>query len=154
MLLNSSRAWLFCIERMARDEIRSGELTAQMNVTVSKRSRILGAVVHEVFQLFFRHRPSASGGYSRGAGLVEQLSHRALSIVGQSRGKEPPKFGMYFNCAGRGSALYGQAGLDPELIQRRFGNLPLAGIESSFEIAPTCGKPRIHMFTGVLLLAG
>ncbi|HEY4185430.1 MAG TPA: FIST N-terminal domain-containing protein [Polyangia bacterium] len=70
------------------------------------------------------------------------------------RGKEPPKFGMYFNCAGRGSALYGQAGLDPELIQRRFGNLPLAGIESSFEIAPTCGKPRIHMFTGVLLLAG
>jgi len=66
----------------------------------------------------------------------------------------PPAFGFYFNCAGRGSALYGQAGLDPELIQRRFGALPVAGLESSFEIAPTCGRPRIHMFTGVLLLAG
>jgi small ligand-binding sensory domain FIST len=77
-----------------------------------------------------------------------------LDEQASGRGKEVPKFGVYFNCAGRGSALYGQAGLDPELIQRRFGGLPLAGIESSFEIAPTCGKPRIHMFTGVLLLAG
>ncbi len=65
-----------------------------------------------------------------------------------------PRFGFYFNCAGRGSALYGQPGLDPELIRRRFGSLPLAGIESSFEIAPAFGRPRIHMFTGVLLLAG
>ena len=54
----------------------------------------------------------------------------------------------------RGSALYGQPGLDPELIRRRFGNLAVAGIESSFEIAPACGRTRIHMFTGVLLLAG
>ncbi|HLK88744.1 MAG TPA: FIST N-terminal domain-containing protein [Polyangia bacterium] len=77
-----------------------------------------------------------------------------LDEQAEARDKKAPKFGFYFNCAGRGSALYGQAGLDPELIQRRFGNLPLAGIESSFEIAPTCGKPRIHMFTGVLLLAG
>ena len=66
----------------------------------------------------------------------------------------PPRFGVYFNCAGRGSALYGQPGLDPELIRRRFGKLPVVGIESSFEIAPACGRPRIHMFTGVLLLAG
>ncbi len=77
-----------------------------------------------------------------------------LDEQAEARDKKAPKFGVYFNCAGRGSALYGQAGLDPELIQRRFGNLPLAGIESSFEIAPTCGRPRIHMFTGVLLLAG
>ena len=46
------------------------------------------------------------------------------------------------------------ARLDPELIRRRFGTLPLAGIESSFEIAPRLGRTRIHMFTGVLLLAG
>ena len=66
----------------------------------------------------------------------------------------PPRFGLYFNCAQRGSRLYGQPGLDSELIRRRFGTLPLAGLESSFEIAPACGRPRIHMFTGVLLLAG
>jgi small ligand-binding sensory domain FIST len=66
----------------------------------------------------------------------------------------PPTFGLFFNCAGRGSALYGQSGLDPELIHRRFGELPLLGIESTFEIAPTCGHPQVHMLTGVLLLAG
>ena len=39
-------------------------------------------------------------------------------------------------------------------IRRRFGKLAVAGMESSFEIAPACGRPRIHMFTGVLLFAG
>jgi small ligand-binding sensory domain FIST len=77
-----------------------------------------------------------------------------LDEQAEARGADTPKFGFYFNCAGRGSALYGQPGLDPELIRRRFGALSLAGIESSFEIAPTFGRPRIHMFTGVLLLAG
>ncbi|MBC8132869.1 MAG: FIST C-terminal domain-containing protein [Deltaproteobacteria bacterium] len=72
----------------------------------------------------------------------------------EARGDHRPSFGLYFNCAGRGSALYGQSGLDPELIQRRFHDLALVGIESSFEIAPTCGRPQVHMLTGVLLLAG
>jgi small ligand-binding sensory domain FIST len=71
-----------------------------------------------------------------------------------ARRDRPAAFGLYFNCAGRGSALYGRSGLDPELIHRRFGDLPLVGIESSFEIAPTCGRPQVHMLTGVLLLAG
>jgi small ligand-binding sensory domain FIST len=77
-----------------------------------------------------------------------------LDEQAEARDEATTKFGFYFNCAGRGSALYGQAGLDPELFQRRFGGLPLAGVESSFEIAPSCGRPRIHMFSGVLLLAG
>ena len=72
----------------------------------------------------------------------------------QARERHPAAFGLYFNCAGRGSALYGRSGLDPELIHRRFGDLPLVGIESSFEIAPTCGRAQVHMLTGVLLLAG
>jgi small ligand-binding sensory domain FIST len=70
------------------------------------------------------------------------------------RAGHPPVFALYFNCAGRGSALYGRSGLDPDLIQRRFGNLQLAGIESSFEIAQTCGRSQVHMLTGVLLLVG
>jgi small ligand-binding sensory domain FIST len=77
-----------------------------------------------------------------------------LDEQAEERGEDAPRFGVYFNCAGRGSALYGKPGLDPELIRRRFGALPVIGIESSFEIAPACGQPRIHMFTGVLLLAG
>jgi small ligand-binding sensory domain FIST len=77
-----------------------------------------------------------------------------LDEQAEARGAATPRFGVYFNCAGRGSALYGKPGLDPDLIRRRFGTLPVIGIESSFEIAPACGQPRIHMFTGVLLLAG
>jgi small ligand-binding sensory domain FIST len=77
-----------------------------------------------------------------------------LDEQAEARQQDAPRFGFYFNCAQRGSDLYGQAGLDAELIRRRFGALPLAGVQSSFEIAPTCGRPRIHMLTGVLLLAG
>jgi small ligand-binding sensory domain FIST len=78
--------------------------------------------------------------------LEEQATLRAQA--------QAPSFALFFNCAGRGSALYGQSGLDPELIRRRFGELPLMGIESTFEIAPTCGRPQVHMLTGVLVLAG
>ena len=45
-----------------------------------------------------------------------------LDEQAEARDTSTPRFGVYFNCAGRGSALYGQAGLDPELIRRRFGS--------------------------------
>jgi small ligand-binding sensory domain FIST len=77
-----------------------------------------------------------------------------LDEQAEARREHPARFGVYFNCAERGSTLYGQAGLDPELIRRRFADLPVVGVQSSFEIGPACGRPRMHMFTGVLLLAG
>jgi small ligand-binding sensory domain FIST len=77
-----------------------------------------------------------------------------LDEQAEARALHPARFGLYFNCAERGSTLYGQPGLDPELIRRRFADLPVVGVQSSFEIGPACGRPRMHMFTGVLLLAG
>lgn len=77
-----------------------------------------------------------------------------LDEQADARRERPARFGVYFNCAERGSTLYGQPGLDPELIRRRFADLPVVGVQSSFEIGPACGRPRMHMFTGVLLLAG
>jgi small ligand-binding sensory domain FIST len=77
-----------------------------------------------------------------------------LDEQAEARHVHPARFGLYFNCAERGSTLYGQPGLDPELIRRRFAGLPVVGVQSSFEIGPACGRPRMHMFTGVLLLAG
>jgi small ligand-binding sensory domain FIST len=77
-----------------------------------------------------------------------------LDEQAEARRHHPARFGVYFNCAERGSTLYGQPGLDPELIRRRFADLPVVGVQSSFEIGPACGRPRMHMFTGVLLLAG
>lgn len=86
-------------------------------------------------------------------GAREDMKTMLDEQVREHRDRQPV-FGLFFNCAGRGSALYGKTGLDPELIHRRFGDLPMVGIESSFEIAPTCGRPQVHMLTGVLLLAG
>jgi len=77
-----------------------------------------------------------------------------LDEQAEARGDHPARFGVYFNCAERGSTLYGKPGLDPELIRRRFTDLPVVGVQTSFEIGPACGRPRMHMFTGVLLLAG
>ena len=34
------------------------------------------------------------------------------------------------------------------------GETSTSGIESTFEIATACGRPQVHMLTGVLLLAG
>jgi small ligand-binding sensory domain FIST len=77
-----------------------------------------------------------------------------LDEQAEARREHPARFAVYFNCAERGSTLYGQPGLDPELIKRRFADVPVVGVQSSFEIGPACGRPRMHMFTGVLLLAG
>src|SRR5882672_2594494 len=77
-----------------------------------------------------------------------------LDEQAEARRDHPARFGVFFNCAERGSTLYGQPGLDPELIRRRFANLPVVGVQSSYEIGPACGRSRMHMFSGVLLLAG
>ena len=101
--------------------------------------------VHVGQTIRFTLRDAISAREDMKAMLEEQAELRAGAA---------PAFGLYFNCAGRGSALYGKSGLDPELIRRRFGDLSLVGIESTFEIAPACGRPQVHMLTGVLLLAG
>jgi small ligand-binding sensory domain FIST len=63
-----------------------------------------------------------------------------------------PRFGVYVNCAGRGSSLYGSNDVDTRILRSRFGDVPLAGMMSSFEIAPHAGKPALQLYTGVLAL--
>jgi small ligand-binding sensory domain FIST len=62
------------------------------------------------------------------------------------------RFGVYVNCAGRGSSLYGAQDVDTRILRSRFGELPIAGMMSSFEIAPYDGKPVLKLYTGVLAL--
>ncbi|HMJ14941.1 MAG TPA: FIST C-terminal domain-containing protein [Polyangiaceae bacterium] len=61
-----------------------------------------------------------------------------------------PRFGVYINCAGRGSSLYGAYDVDTRILRARFGDIPMAGMQSSFEIAPHGGKPTLQLYTGVL----
>jgi small ligand-binding sensory domain FIST len=59
-------------------------------------------------------------------------------------------FGFYFNCAARGSSLYGLPGIDTAYISRRFGDLPIVGFFGNAEIAPLRGANRLFTYTGVL----
>src|ERR1041385_4901404 len=60
-----------------------------------------------------------------------------------------PRFGLYVNCAGRGSALYGTHDVDSKILKGRFPGLPFAGMGSSFEIAPRLGRPTLQLYSGV-----
>jgi len=61
-------------------------------------------------------------------------------------------FGFYFNCAARGSSLYGLHGIDTAYISRSFGDLPIVGFFGNAEIAPLHGTSRLFTYTGVLAL--
>jgi small ligand-binding sensory domain FIST len=63
-----------------------------------------------------------------------------------------PRFGLYVNCAGRGSSLYGSHDVDSKILKTRFPGLPFAGMASSFEIAPRLGRPTLQLYSGVFAL--
>ena len=63
-----------------------------------------------------------------------------------------PAFGLYFDCCGRGSSLYGESGTDLALIKKYLGNIPLIGFFSYAEIAPLGQVTHLHNYTGVLTL--
>lgn len=62
----------------------------------------------------------------------------------------PPQFGLYFNCVGRGQALFGSLHHDVSLIRETLGEFPLAGFFSNAELAPLNDVNYVHQYTGVL----
>jgi small ligand-binding sensory domain FIST len=75
-------------------------------------------------------------------GMLRDVAH-------SSRGAAP-RFGIYINCAGRGAALHGSPDVDTRMIRSRFGDMPLAGLQSAFEIAPMNDCPSVQLYTGTL----
>jgi small ligand-binding sensory domain FIST len=65
-----------------------------------------------------------------------------------------PAFGLYFDCMGRGSGLYGEAGVDARIIEEELGSFPLAGFFGNGELAPFLGTNLVHNYTGALVLFG
>jgi len=65
-----------------------------------------------------------------------------------------PSFGLYFDCASRGTDLYGVEELDLSIIERSLGKFPLLSLRTSFELGPSGGGTGVHLFTGVLALGG
>jgi small ligand-binding sensory domain FIST len=70
----------------------------------------------------------------------------------RSRTRRAPAFGLYFDCASRGSSLYNIPGHDSAYIQRYLGPLALAGFFTGFEIGPLGPSSGILQYSGVLAL--
>jgi small ligand-binding sensory domain FIST len=85
----------------------------------------------------------------RDANAARTELEAAVREVARDSAGGAPRFGLYINCAGRGAALYGQRDVDTRILKARFGDLPLAGMQSSFEIAPHMGRPTFQLYTGV-----
>ncbi|OQB09358.1 MAG: FIST C domain protein [Deltaproteobacteria bacterium ADurb.Bin207] len=60
-----------------------------------------------------------------------------------------PRFGFYVDCAGRGSQLHGEEGVDLQMLRRFFPGLPIAGVASAFEIGPGARGAAVHLYSGV-----
>jgi small ligand-binding sensory domain FIST len=76
--------------------------------------------------------------------IIERLAEKVHS--------QPPAFGLYFNCLGRGKGLYGTANHDISVIQDKFPGLPIIGFFGNSEFAPIGGRNFAHAYTGVLVL--
>lgn len=68
------------------------------------------------------------------------------------RAPSPPSWGVYFDCASRGTTLYGVDGLDLRVIEKSLGAFPLLSLRTSFELGPSGGGTGLHLFSGVLAL--
>jgi small ligand-binding sensory domain FIST len=80
------------------------------------------------------------------------LQDMARAVAQQALGAAP-RFAIYLSCAGRGQGLYGTADVEARILRQRFGDLPIAGMHSAFEIAPGGpGQARLALYTGVLAL--
>jgi small ligand-binding sensory domain FIST len=77
------------------------------------------------------------------------FEQRIREIARASAGAAP-RFGVCLNCAGRGVALYKNPDTDLRMLKARFGEIPWAGLFSSFEIAPHGGEPAQQLYTGVV----
>jgi small ligand-binding sensory domain FIST len=79
-------------------------------------------------------------------------ARRTLQNALTRMGSVLPAWGLYFDCASRGSTLYGVDGLDLGLIEKSLGAFPLLSLRTSFELGPAGDATSVHLFSGVLAL--
>ncbi|WP_438005288.1 FIST C-terminal domain-containing protein [Sorangium sp. So ce321] len=110
----------------------------------SRRGLLLGDDARPGVRLAFAVRDAAAAR----AGLEGIARHVSRSALGSA-----PRFALYLSCAGRGQGLYGAPDVEARILRQRFADLPIAGMHSSFEIAPWApGEARLALYTGVLAL--
>ncbi len=129
-----------------QDEILPGEYLVRSIVGIdeARGALVVGATVRRDQPLYFVLREA----HSAREDLKEMLQR-----LGRAAGRSV-RFGFYFNCAARGSSLYGMPGIDTAYISSALGDLPIVGFFGNAEIAPLRGRNRLFTYTGVLALIG
>lgn len=87
----------------------------------------------------------------RSPNTAEQDLHNMLEGIKRDN-PNTPAFGLYFNCAARGSALYGKDNVDTQAIRDVLGEFPLIGFFGGFELASGDLGLQLYSYTGVLVL--
>lgn len=109
-----------------------------------RRGLLLGDDARRGARLAFAVRDPAAARAGLEA-IARQISQSALGSA--------PRFALYLSCAGRGQGLHGAPDVDARILRQRFADLPIAGMHSSFEIAPWApGRAKLALYTGVLAL--
>ena len=85
------------------------------------------------------------------AAAAEEIEAIVAQLAEKTR-EQPPAFGLYFNCLGRGKGLYGVTNHDINIIQEQFPGLPVIGFFGNSEFAPIGGQNFAHAYTGVFVL--
>ncbi len=70
-----------------------------------------------------------------------------LASVARGLGGSTPAAALVFTCAGRGARFYGRADVDAGILRSRFPALPVAGMQSAFELAPWGAATRVHLYS-------
>jgi small ligand-binding sensory domain FIST len=99
-------------------------------------------------------RPGMLMGFAiRDASTARAELDTTARFVAQNMLGSAPNFGIYLTCAGRGQNLYGAPDVEVRILRQRFGDLPIVGMHSAFEISPQDKRaPRLELYTGVLSL--
>lgn len=89
----------------------------------------------------------------RDAAAARSGLEAAARTVSQAALGSAPRFAVYLSCAGRGQGLYGAPDVEARILRQRFGDLPIVGMHSAFEVVPWGpGEARLALYTGVLAL--
>ncbi len=109
-----------------------------------RRGVLVGPEVKPGVRVAFAVRDAAAA-RSTLEGAARTVSKQAMGAA--------PRFAIYLSCAGRGQGLYGAPDVEARILRQRFGDLPIAGMHSAFELVPWGpGEARLALYTGVLAL--
>ena len=81
-----------------------------------------------------------------------EIDIRAMLTRLKNKNTNTPDFGIYFNCASRGEALYGRSNVDTQIIKEILGEFPLIGFYGGYELAQMPQGVQLYTYTGVLVL--